>query len=131
MKCIFGVVFFLLFIGNINSQQKDLVKYTAFTIADSLKKDANAIVRLDEGILDVVSNSKYILDVHQVVTILNAEGAYHLKHTLGFDKFYKIENVEIKVYNELGLLTKKYSRKDFDVQSAYDGVSFVTDEKLM
>jgi len=131
MKCIFGVVFFLLFIGNINSQQKDLVTYTAFTIADSLKKDANAIVRLDEGILDVVSNSKYILDVHQVVTILNAEGAYHLKHTLGFDKFYKIENVEIKVYNELGLLTKKYSRKDFDVQSAYDGVSFVTDEKLM
>jgi len=58
MKCIFGVVFFLLFIGNINSQQKDLVTYTAFTIADSLKKDANAIVRLDEGILDVVSNSK-------------------------------------------------------------------------
>ena len=131
MKYILGTFFFLVFVGNINSQQSELLTYSAFTIPDSLKKDANAIVRLDEGVLDVVSNSRYTLNVHQVVTILNPEGAYHLKHSFGFDKFYKIENVEVKVYNELGLLSKKYSKKDFDIQSAYDGVSFVTDDKLM
>ena len=103
----------------------------AATIADSLKKDAVAVYRLDEAVLDVRSPSSYTLTVHQVVTILNDQGAYYLYHKLGFDKFYKVEAVDIKMYNAAGLLTKTYGRKDFDVEAAYDGISLVTDHKLM
>ena len=105
--------------------------YAAGTIADSLKKDAVAVYRLDEAVLDVRSPSSYTFTVHQVVTILNDQGAYYLHHKLGFDKFYKVEAVDIKMYNALGLLTKTYGRKDFDVEAAYDGILLVTDNKLM
>src|SRR6478752_5173423 len=105
--------------------------YAATSIPDSLKQNANAVYRLDEGILDIESPSHYTYQVHQIITILNAEGAGHLRQVLGFDKFYEVENINIGVYDKLGLLVKKFTRKDFEVQAAYDGITLVTDDKIM
>lgn len=69
--------------------------------------------------------------MHQVVTILNAEGARHLQQSLWFDKFYKIDDVSIIVYNSAGLPVKHYKKKDFAVASYYDGMSLATDDKIM
>ena len=113
------------------SQGTSLFKYTLLGIPDSLKKDADAVVRLDEAILEVLSPSRYKEKDHQVITILNKKGSHYLNHSFRFDKFKKIEHVEIKVYNELGLEVKKYTKKDFEVRSAYDGISLVTDDKVM
>jgi hypothetical protein len=113
------------------SQGTAFLKYSAIGIDDSLKKDANAVLRLDEGILEISSASRYTLKEHQIITILNKQGAHHLQHTYGFDKFSKIDDVEIVVYNELGIEIKKYKKKDFEIQSAYDGMSLVTDDKVM
>ena len=98
-KTIAGVFILFFTALQVLSQERGLLSYAASSIHDSLKKDANAVVRLDEGVLDIVSPSKYVLKVHQVVTILNSEGAEHLSHVLGFDKFYKVENIEINVFD--------------------------------
>lgn len=111
--------------------QTDLLRYNSGGIADSLKENANAVLRLDEAKLEVLSPSKYVLQVHQVVTILNSEGASYLRHSLGFDKFYTVGDVSITTYNALGLPVKKYSKKDFEVGAAYDGFSIATDDKVM
>ena len=113
------------------SQGTSLFKYTVLGIPDSLKKDADAVIRLDEGILEVLSPSKYKKREHQVITILNKGAAHYLNHRFYFDKFNKVEHVEIRIYNEFGLEVKKYTKKDFEVQSAYDGISLVTDNKVM
>jgi hypothetical protein len=113
------------------SQGTSLFKYTLLGVPDSLKRDADAVVRLDEAILEVLSPSRYKEKVHQVITILNKKGSHYLNHSFRFDKFKKIEHVEIKVYNEFGLEVKKYTKKDFEVRSAYDGISLVTDDKVM
>jgi len=113
------------------SQGTSLFKYTVLGIADSLKKDADAVVRLDEAILEVLSPSKYKKREHQVITILNKKGAHFLNHRFRFDKFNKVEHVEIRIYNEFGIEVKKYTKKDFEVRSAYDGISLVTDHKVM
>lgn len=105
--------------------------YSALTIADSLKKDANAVYRLDEGVLEITSPSQYKWRIHQVITILNEAGAHHLKHVYSFDKFNKIDDLEVKVFNHVGSEVKRYRKKDFQVQSAYDGISLVTDDKIM
>src|SRR5689334_16901433 len=86
------------------------------SIADSLKQNANAVMRLDEGKLQVVSPSKYILQVHQVVTVLNSEGASHLHHSFSYDRFYTIGDVSITVYNQFNLPVKRYLKKDFQVE---------------
>lgn len=114
----------------VRSQDINL-SYSSVTIADSLKKNAHTVVRLDEGILNILSPSKYTYKVHEVYTILNAEGAFRLRHRLYFDKLRSIDNVSIKIYNQLGLLTKKHTRKDYTVTAAYDGVSLATDDKTM
>jgi hypothetical protein len=111
--------------------QTELLIYNSANIADSLKENANAVLRLDEARLEVVSPSKYVLQVHQVVTVLNSEGSSYLRHSLGFDKFYNVGEVAITMYNALGLPVKKYSKKDFEVQAAYDGFSLATDDKVM
>src|SRR6188768_18007 len=118
----------LLFVGMIVLhfcvQSQDInLNYLSATIADSLKKNAHTVVRLDEGILNVVSPSKYFYKVHEVYTLLNAEGAFRLRHRLYFDKLRSIDNVTVKVYNQLGLLTKKYAKKDYFIAAAYDGIS--------
>ena len=115
----------------IGRSQTELLIYNSANIADSLKENANAVLRLDEARLEVVSPSKYVLQVHQVVTVLNSEGSSYLRHSLGFDKFYNVGEVAITMYNALGLPVKKYSKKDFEVQAAYDGFSLATDDKVM
>lgn len=100
-------------------------------LPEELKKDANAVYRLDEGVLNILSESEYTLHVHQVVTILNAEGANHLHHQLGIDKFYRVDDVDIKVYDALGQLAKTYTKKDFQTSVAFDGITLVNDDKVM
>jgi hypothetical protein len=113
-------------------QSQDInLNYSSAAIADSLKKNAHTVVRLDEGILNIISPSKYAYKVHEVYTILNAEGAFHLRHRLYFDKLRSIDHVSIKIYNKFGLLTKKHSKKDYSVTAAYDGISLATDDKIM
>ena len=123
-KTIAGVFILFFTALQVLAQERGLFTFAASAIHDSLRKDANAVVRLDEGVLDILSPSKYVLKVHQVVTILNSEGAEHLSHVLGFDKFYRVENIEINVFDKLGIEVRKYKKKDFETRSAYDGVSF-------
>lgn len=104
---------------------------SALTVPEALKKDANAVYRLDEGLLDIRSSSAYTFKVHQVVTLLNARAAYYLDHHLGVDKFRKVEKVNIRMFDALGHLTGAYDKKDFETGAAYDGISLVTDDKVM
>lgn len=105
--------------------------FTAASLPEELKKEADAVYRLDEGILTINSASEYTLKVHQVVTLLNEEAAEHLHHRLATDKLYKVEDVDITVYNALGLPVKTYGKKDFDVVAAFDGITLVNDDKVM
>lgn len=121
---------FLFFFGLLVHAQ-DKINFSSLSISDSLKKNANVIFLLDEAVVDISSPSHYTYKVHRVYNIQNAEGAYYLRHSLPYDKFQQVDKVEIGVYNSLGLLTKKYNKKDFESRAAYDGISLITDDKVM
>lgn len=105
--------------------------YSAAAIIDSLTKDAHTIFRLDEGIVDVTARGKYTFTVHQIVTILNKDGDYHLNQAYGIDKFRKLDNIEIKLFNKSGIVVGRYKKKDFTITAAYDGISLITDDQVM
>jgi hypothetical protein len=111
--------------------QEYKIDYSALTIPDSVKKDVHAIVRLDDARLDIESPSKYTFKAHQVVTLLDAEASDYAHHSFNIDKFRKVDDVDIIVYNKLGEPVGKYGKKNFVLQSAFDGVSFVRDDKEM
>lgn len=128
---IIGCIILLHYMACAFSQEVVPAGYAVSSISENLKKDANAVYRLDEAALEVLSPSKYSLKVHQVITILNAEGANHLQQSVWFDKFNTVDDIEIKVYNSGGQELQKYKKKDFIVQNYYDGISLATDDKLM
>ncbi|GAA4737759.1 DUF3857 domain-containing protein [Flavisolibacter ginsenosidimutans] len=104
---------------------------TLASIPEELKKDADAVYKLDEAVLTVLSPSEYTLKVHKVMTLLNADAAYLLHHRFTVDKLFKVEDIEIKVLDAFGQLVKKYTKKDFETVAAYDGMTLVTDDKVM
>ena len=113
------------------AQQAFTAQYAVTHIAEDLKKDADAVYRLDEAVVEVLSPSRYTEKVHQVITILNSEGARHLQQSVWFDKFNTVDDIEVKVYNSAGIEIQKYKKKEFNVHNYYDGISLATDDKIM
>ena len=101
------------------------------SISEEMKKDADAVYRIDHAVLTILSPSEYKFTVHQVVTVLNSNGNYHSRLRLGIDKFKSVEKVQVKVFDASGKLYKSYGKKDFDIEAAYDGISLFTDDKVM
>ncbi len=48
-----------------------------------------------------------------------------------FDKFNKIDDIEVKQYNSLGMEVRKYKKKDFETVAYNDQMSLHTDDKMM
>src|SRR5258708_38675379 len=93
--------------------QVGISSYSSLSLSENIKKDADAVYRLDEGILEITSSSKYTFATHQIITLLNKDAAHHLHQTIAYNKFHKIENAIFKIYNGTGELIKTYQKKDF------------------
>jgi len=119
---------FLFFTATVFSQ--GLFNYSSLTIPDSLKKDADAVYHLEEMFVDVQSPSKMTLKSHTIVTVLTKKGLHHSVVRIGVDKLRKLDEVTVKVYNELGMEVSKYKKKDFKLEGSYDGVTLASDDKL-
>jgi hypothetical protein len=115
----------------LGTQGRPQTNYAVSTIPDSLKKNAQAVYRLDEASLKIESPSKFTYKLHQVVTLLNEEAKRHLYHQFYTDRFSKYDDIDIVVYDQEGKKLKKYNQKDFTKQAYEDGVDLVTDGKVM
>ena len=109
---------------------KDL--YIAATIPDSLKEKANAVVRYSSDELYLKGKDKIIERHHSIVTILNEKGDGEARLVLYYDKkFNNVNSVEMQVYNAAGLSIKKYHKSDMYDRAAIDGMSIITDYRLL
>ncbi len=106
------------FIGN---------EYSVLNIPTELRKNASAVLRLDETRFTIKDINNARMDVHQVVTILNEDASRYLDFVEFSDKFRKLEEAEVNVYDASGKKMKSYSKKDM-VSGAY-GSGMVEDGK--
>ena len=116
------------------AQDKKLPKdiYIASAIPDSLKEDANSVVRYAAEELLVKGPGKLVRKYHGIVTVLNEKGDDEARLILFYDKKYSnINSVEMVVYNAAGVPIKKYHKSDFYDRSATDGISIITDSRLL
>ncbi|RWY55885.1 DUF3857 domain-containing transglutaminase family protein [Mucilaginibacter gilvus] len=106
--------------------------YLASVIPDSLKEGANAVVRYENNEYMVKEVGKVAERYHRIVTILNEKGDHNAQFVLGYDKkFNSVGSFEMIVYNAAGVKIKKYSKSDMYDHSAVDGVSIVTDDRVL
>ncbi len=110
---------------------QDKPQYAVSLIPDSLKKEVNSIIREQKEVLEVKRPGRGRQEVKRVVTILNDKADRELVFVEYPDQFRKIDDVEINVYDEKGNYIRKYKRKDLEKVSTDDGMSLITDNKIL
>ncbi len=116
------------------AQDKNIPKefYSASSLPDSLKTDANSVVRYQADEAVVTDPGKMTLKHHSIVTILNEKADNEASLTLYYNKKYDTYgSIALSVYDANGLPIKKYHKSDFYDGSASDDETMVTNERFM
>lgn len=121
-------IFLLLFIPTALFSQD--ISYAVSEIPSELKENANAVVRLNQKQIKIVSRKSMVIATKSVITVLNEKGLRHMDASEYFDKSTKIKSIEAIILNESGQEIKKIKRKDFKESSISEG-SIITDNKLL
>lgn len=128
MKTAFITLFFLSFVS-ISFAQKS--EYSVLTIADSLKENANAVVRLDQTDIIIASQRSMNIKKQRVVSVLNDKGLNDIDAFEHYNKTTSIKSIEAIVYDAFGNEIKKIKRKDFIDQSAVSGGTLFSENRVL
>ncbi len=125
-----GILFFLLLLNSFvsYSQRTD---YTTLLIPDSLKQNANAVVRLNQIDITISSQRKMKIYTKRAITVLNERGRYAIDANENYDKSSSVNSIEAVVYNAFGKEIKKLHRSDFKDQSATDDGTMFSDSRVI
>jgi hypothetical protein len=124
---VFSLIF--LFLSLTATAQK--LEYAVFAIPDSLKQNANAVVRSNEVFIDISSQNQMVVKTKVVTTVLNELGLNNLNLSENYDKNTKITKIEAIVYDAFGKELKTFKRKDFRDTSVADGISIFNDSRAL
>ena len=104
-------------------------KFPASAIPDSLKENANMVVRLDEQYYEIISTGKVISRERHVYTILNEKGEAYATYSSTYrtDKSVSINSISGTLYDASGREVRHFKKKDMEDRPLFDGSSFVND----
>ena len=106
--------------------------YKAAGIPDSLKEDANSIVRYSSDEVKVKGPGKASIKHHSLITILNEKGDKEAVITYLYNrKFDTYSYIDIHVYDADGKMIKKYHKGDMYDGAASSDETLVTDDRLL
>lgn len=128
MKNQISAFLFLLF-SLVSTAQKS--EYTITKIADSLKENANAVVRLDQTDIVIASQRSMNIKTLRVVTVFNEKGNDVINAYEHYDKKTSVKSIEAVVYDSFGKEIKKIKRRDFIDQSTVDGSTLFSDSRIL
>jgi hypothetical protein len=107
------------------------IVYPVATIPDSLKQNANAVIRLDQTAITISSQRDMNIKNYRVVSVFNEYGLQAINAIEHYDKSTSINSVDATVYNAFGKEIKKIKRKDFKDQTAVDGGTLISDSRII
>lgn len=111
-------LFFLFTTTFLFAQKND---YGALTINDSLKENADAVVRLNQVDIVIASQRGMNIKNKRVVTVLNENGLDAIEAYENYDKRSPVRNIMATIYDVFGKEIKKIKRADFKDVSAISG----------
>ena len=129
MKYIFYFLIFSLSITFGYSQKG--AEYAVHSIPDSLKLNANAVVRLERMNVKIASQRDLSITNTRVVTVFNEQGKNAIGAATYYNKRTSIRSINASVYDAFGNELKKFKSKDFRDQSMFDGYSIALDGRII
>jgi len=120
MKKLLSGIAFMLTVSNAFSQAVNVLN--ASTIPPALRGNAHSVKREEKITFEVndIDNAKYT--VHQIITVLDAQGEKALTFYHYSSAFYKLTDAEIKVYDANGKSINKYKLKEMRAEAAGEGL---------
>ena len=122
------VVIFLLFLFKLQAQKSE---YAVSLIADSLKENTNAVVRLNQ--LDIIISSQRSMTIRtkRIVTVFDENGLSAIDASENYNKTTSVKNAEARIVNAFGHEIKKIKKKDFKDVSAISGSTLFSDARYI
>tara|TARA_R110001592_G_scaffold209127_6_gene460276 strand:- start:2944 stop:4923 length:1980 start_codon:yes stop_codon:yes gene_type:complete len=127
LKNISPTLFLLFLCTNFYSQN---INFSSLLIPKELKENANAVVRNNQTIIDVLDKDDMIITVDRTVTILNKIGDRNVDAAVGYDDNSDIKKLEAIIYDAFGNEIKKIKKNDFVDVSAVDGATLYSDSRV-
>src|SRR6478736_1099774 len=121
-------LFFLFTTSFLFAQKND---YSSLTISDSLKENANAIVRLNQIDVVIASQRSMNIKTKRVVTVLNGHGLEAVEAYRNYDKTTAVKNILATIYDSFGKEVKKIKRGDFRDVSAVNGSTLFSESRYI
>ncbi len=106
-------------------------EYSTLLIADSLKENANAVVRLNQIDIIIASQRNMNINTTRVITVLNEKGLSAVDAAENYDKKTTVKEIEATIYDAFGKEIKKIKRKDFKDNSAAGGSTLFSDSRYV
>lgn len=101
------------------------------TISDSIKENANAVVRLNQIDIIIASQRSMNIKIKRVVTVLNENGLGAIEAYENYDKSSTVKNIMATIYNAFGIEIKKIRKSDFRDVSAAGGSTLFSDNRYI
>ncbi|MFT3795158.1 DUF3857 domain-containing protein [Flavobacterium sp.] len=104
---------------------------TALLFPDSLKQNANAVVRLSENLITIESQRSMRISEKRIVTVFNEKGMEAVQAHSYYNKSTSIRNISATIYDAIGNELKKIRQKDFIDVSPNGGGTFYSDFRVV
>ncbi|MBC7849768.1 MAG: DUF3857 domain-containing protein [Chitinophagaceae bacterium] len=125
-------IFFLpLIIAAMFASAQSKPQYAISLIPDSLKTGVNSVIREQTTSIIIKKPGKAVSSIRKVVSVLNEKAESELVFYEFFDRFRKIDDIEINIYDATGKYMKKSRKRDLHTESAGDGGSLIEDSKVI
>jgi hypothetical protein len=102
----------------------------ASLIADSLKSDADAVIRFSNTTYERKSAEKYSKTVHYAITVLNEKGKYLSGNAVFYDRNSNVSLLNLNMYNSNGILVGKHKKKDAEDYPANQSFTIFSDNRV-
>lgn len=115
----------LLYTGTATVFAKDDAVYNVALIKPQLLENAEAVVRVDEQKVEIVSLSKMLMTHKFAVTILKESAVSLSKYSIPYDKHSKVGTISVTVFDKNGVKVKKLKPEEIlDVSDIDDGTIY-------
>lgn len=111
--------------------QAQELPYQSLVVNKSLTDNADAIVRLDDFVVNLQSHKEMSIQYKRVVTVLNKDGNKLVNAYVFYDKNVTIKELEARIFDIAGNELSKIKRKDFKDVSAVDGGTLYSDSRVL
>ncbi len=105
--------------------------YSVASLPDSLRQNANAVVRLDLTEVSIGSQRDMRTKYKRAVTVFNEKGLSTIQGIESYSKRKSVKNIYATVYDASGKEIKKIRRKDFRDVSSSGGAMFYSEDRIL